>query len=249
MNEQEYRQFYDQVGAMNGWDFSRMKVVSEGIQWDLYQEVTRVCRKSDLLLDIGTGGGEALLAIADAVLLAIGIDCSSGMMKTAENNLRQAGKSNVRFHQMDAERLVFPDRLFNIVSCRHSEFHAQEVARVLADDGIFFTQQVSERDKWNLKQAFGRGQSWGISDGTLQRRYIQELRDAGLKDIQVYEYNATDYYESVQDLLFLLKHTPIIPNFGQDEMDYTILHQFVEEHQYDRGIRTNSERFMIVARK
>jgi len=249
MNEHEYRQFYDQVGALNGWDFSRMQVDSEGIQWDLYQEVMRVCQKSDLLLDIGTGGGEALLSIADAVHLAIGIDCSSGMMETAKRNVEQARASQVRFYQMNAEQLVFPDGMFNRVTCRHSPFCADEVARVLAGDGMFFTQQVSEHDKWNLKQAFGRGQAWGTAQGTLQRQYVEELRTAGLKDIQVYEYNATDYYASVQDLLFLLRHTPIIPNFGQDEQDYELLKQFIEEYRTDRGIRTNSARFMIIAHK
>jgi len=249
MNEREYRQFYDQVGALNGWDFSSIQMVSEEVPWDLYKEVTKVCRQSDLLLDIGAGGGEALLSIADEVQLAIGIDCSSGMMETAARNAAQARTTHARFYLMDAEQLQFPDGMFNFVSCRHSEFNAQEVARVLADDGCFFTQQVSEHDKWNVKQAFGRGQAWGVAQGTLQRQYVQSLEHAGMKDIQVYEYNATEYYASVQDIVFLLKHTPIIPNFGQDEWDHALLKQFVEEHQCDRGIRTNAARFMIVARK
>ncbi|WP_152394884.1 class I SAM-dependent methyltransferase [Paenibacillus guangzhouensis] len=249
MNEREYRQFYDQVGALNGWDFSSMQMVSEGDSCDLYLEVTKVCRKTDLLLDIGTGGGEALLSMADTVQLAIGIDCSSGMMETATRNLRRAGATNVCFYQMDAERLVFPDGMFNIVSCRHSAFDTHEVARVLADDGYFFTQQVSEHDKWNVKQAFGRGQAWGIAQGTLLRQSVQALEGAGMKDIQVYEYDTDEYYASVQDLLFLLMHTPIIPNFGQDERDHALLKQFVEANQCDRGIRTNAARFMIVARK
>ncbi|WP_339208647.1 class I SAM-dependent methyltransferase [Paenibacillus sp. FSL K6-3182] len=249
MNAVEYKQFYDQVGKINGWDFSKVKSVSEGIAWDFYEEVIQYCKKSDLLLDIGTGGGEALLSIADSALLLIGIDLSTGMIETALNNVKQSNKSNIRFLQMDAEKLDFPDHFFNVVSCRHSAFSAKEIAKVLVNDGVFFTQQVSEYDKLNLKEAFGRGQSFGTKKGVLKNQYIAELADAGFTDIQSFEYNATDYFETAEDFIFLLKHTPIIPNFGQSETDFQILQQFIKNNQTEQGIRTNSERFMITARK
>jgi hypothetical protein len=58
MDELEYKKFYDRVGKLNGWDFSKIKYISEGVKWNFYSEVTRRCKKSDILLDIGTGGGE-----------------------------------------------------------------------------------------------------------------------------------------------------------------------------------------------
>jgi len=249
MNTVEYKQFYDQVGKINGWDFSKVKSVSEGVAWDFYDEVIQSCKKSDLLLDIGTGGGEALLSIADSALLLIGIDLSTGMIETALNNLKQSNKPNIRFLQMDAEKLDFPDHLFNVVSCRHSAFSAKEIAKVLVNDGVFLAQQVSENDKLNLKEAFGRGQAFGTKKGVLKNQYIAELADAGFTDIQSFEYNATDYFETDEDFIFLLKHTPIVPNFGQSETDFQILQQFIKNNQTEKGIRTNSERFMITARK
>lgn len=83
----------------------------------------------------------------------------------------------------------------------------------------------------------------------LKNQYIAELADAGFTDIQSFEYNATDYFETAEDFIFLLKHTPIIPNFGQSETDFQILQQFIKNNQTEQGIRTNSERFMITARK
>lgn len=85
MNQNEYKDFYNRVGAINGWDFSRVKSVTEGQQWDFYSEVLSLCKKTDILLDIGTGGGEAILKIAPALMLVIGIDYSQGMIKTALN--------------------------------------------------------------------------------------------------------------------------------------------------------------------
>jgi hypothetical protein len=49
--------------------------------------------------------------------------------------------------------------------------------------------------------------------------------------------------------MFLLTHTPIVPGFGDNPDDLDILRAFVEQNQTERGIRTNEERFMIIARK
>ncbi|WP_405155270.1 class I SAM-dependent methyltransferase [Paenibacillus sp. FSL K6-0108] len=246
----DYTTFYERIGRLNGWDFSSLKVTSEGVGWNFYEEVIRRTKPSDLLLDIGTGGGEAVLSIADAALLLIGIDLSRGMIETAQRNLKASGsRSNVRFVHMNAEQLTFPDQFFNVVSSRHCDFCAAEVFRVLADGGVFLTQQVSENDKYNVKNAFGRGQASDVQPGTLMERYKRELREAGFQDIQAREYNATEYYTTPDDLFFLLTHAPIIPGFGEKESDLERFQQFVEQNSCDQGIRTNSARFMVTARK
>ncbi|MBO8172811.1 MAG: class I SAM-dependent methyltransferase [Bacillaceae bacterium] len=248
MDPLDYKEFYDKVGKINGWDFSKVKCISEGTKWDFYREVTKICKKSDILLDVGTGGGEAILSIAESALLLVGIDQSTGMIETATRNSAKSGISNVRFLKMDAKNLEFPDDFFNVVSCRHSEFFAKEIARVLIKGGTFLTQQVSENDKSNIKEAFGRGQAFGTKPGTLKHQYITELSEAGFYDIQSFEFNVIEYYQTAEDLIFLLKHTPIIPDFGRFEVDFQILQQFIKDNQTEKGIRTNSERFIIIAK-
>jgi ubiquinone/menaquinone biosynthesis C-methylase UbiE len=249
MNEAEYRSFYDRVGHLNGWNFSKVKCVMEGATFQLYEEVRKVCKQSDLLLDIGTGGGEALLQMSDAVLLLIGIDVSANMIGTANTNRKQANMANVRYMQMDASNLEFPEHFFDVVSCRQAPFYADQVAKVLSPDGVFLTQQVGEGDKENLKRAFGRGQGDQDSYGQLKNKYLDDLTQAGFKEIHSYEYDASEYYESAEDLIFLLKHTPIIPDFGRDAQDFHILDSFIQENRTDQGIRTNAKRFMIIARR
>lgn len=248
MNGVDYQNFYEQVGTRNGWNFDRIRLVTEGEQWDFYQEVTQRCTGSDLLLDIGTGGGEKLLNIAGCCLLLVGIDRSEGMIQTANKNLQCLQKENVRFLQMDAKNLIFPKQFFNVVSCRQAPFSAKEVAKVLSDDGVFLTQQVSEADKSNLKEAFGRGQS-SDADGTLKNNYISKLYEAGFSEVQSFDYDAVEYYESYEDLIFLLKHTPIVPEFGQHKEDFKILEKFIKVNQTEKGIRTNSKRFLLIAKK
>lgn len=248
MNKFDYMKFYEEVGHLNGWDFSKVKAAAEGVKWQFYNEVTQRLKQPDTLLDIGTGGGEALISITHACSFLVGIDQSSGMVQTANHNLQISNKTNVQFMQMDAEKLDFPDNYFNVVSCRHSPFNAAEVMKVLANDGIFLTQQVSEGDKLNISQAFGRGQRTNL-DGTLKNRYIEELNEAGFSTIQSFEYDAVEYFATYEDLVFLLKHTPIIPDFGKYKDDFEILEKFIADNKTEKGIQTNSKRFMIIAKK
>lgn len=71
MNELEYKSFYDKVGRLNGWDFSKIKSETVGEIWDFYGEVKERCKPSDILLDVGTGGGENVLNIASWAKLLI----------------------------------------------------------------------------------------------------------------------------------------------------------------------------------
>ncbi|WP_050180467.1 class I SAM-dependent methyltransferase [Domibacillus robiginosus] len=246
MNELD---FYDKVGKTNGWNFSQLQVITEGIEWDFYEEVTKRCRRSDILLDVGTGGGENVLKIASSLLFLVGIDLSGEMIGTAQSNLKNSNVSNVRFSEMSAAHLQFPDGFFDVVSSCHAPFVSAEIARVLKKGGTFLTQQVSEEDKVNIKTAFGRGQSFGELDGMLKEKYIKELKEAGFTKVQSFAYRATEYYQRPEDLIFLLKHTPIIPDFGQCEKDLDILNDFIQCNITEKGIRTNCDRFLIIANK
>ncbi|OKP91525.1 SAM-dependent methyltransferase [Paenibacillus sp. P3E] len=249
MNELEYKDFYDKVGKINGWDFSKLQVTSEGIEWNFYEEVIRRSKGTDVLLDVGTGGGENVLSIASSFHSVFGIDISSGMMETAKSNLNKANVSNVEFKQMSSDHLEFSFDSIDVVSCCHAPFFSNEVAKVLKNGGTFLTQQVSEGDKLDLKNAFGRGQAFGVADGTLKETYIRELKEAGFQSVESFDYNAVDYYHRPEDLLFLLKHTPIIPHFGYEDKDFQILNDFIENNQTPKGIITNSKRFLIIAIK
>lgn len=181
--------------------------------------------------------------------MLVGIDNSNGMIEKAHSNLRKLDVQNVEFLQMDSEALMFPPAHFNIASSCHAPFIASELANVMKKGALFLTQQVSEHDKLNLKEAFGRGQFLGERDGTLKEKYMGELINAGFELVQVREYDVTDYYSTHEDLIFLLKHTPIIPRFGEEEDDFTILQKFIDANSSEKGIRTNSKRFMIIAVK
>ncbi len=107
----------------------------------------------------------------------------------------------------------FQISFFDVITCRHAPFFAKEVERVLKQGGTFLTQQVSEGDKINLKQAFGRGQAFEIADGTLKERYRSAVEDAGFDQIQVHDIEEVEYYQRPEDLIFFIKAYPYHPEF------------------------------------
>ncbi len=119
---------------------------------------------------------------------------------------------------------------------------------MLKPNGIFITQQVGEKDKENIKKIFGRGQSFGKKAGTLMKKYIDELKKAGFIIAIADDYNATEYYHDMKDLIFLLAHAPIIPNFNIKK-DQKFLEKIENKYKTKKGIKTNSYRFLIIARK
>lgn len=244
-----YKRLYDRVGKRIGWDFSHLKTIKEGQAWDFYQEVLKKGKPNSKLLDIGTGGGERILKIAQNFASVYAIDHTQSMVDTAKKNLGKTKLKNVEFITMDSYKLDFPDNYFDIVTDRHCDFNPSEVFRVLKKGGYFFTQQVSEGDQINIKKAFARGQSHGIKDGTLKNKYLKELRKLGFSKIEDFDYNSKVIYKTDKDYVFLLRYTPTIPEFGKTKSDFVILKKFIEENKTKSGIETNSKRFMIIAVK
>lgn len=73
------------------------------------------------VLDIATGIGEPALRAASRVGPAgrvVATDISSRMLDFARARATSLGLTNVEFREVDAERLDFPDRSFDVVLCR-----------------------------------------------------------------------------------------------------------------------------------
>lgn len=244
-----YKNLYNRVGKRIGWDFSHLKTREEGQGWDFFQEVLKKVRSGNSVLDIGTGGGERILKIAQHFGFVYGIDHSPSMINTANENLRKTKLDNVKFLLMDSSNLDFPDSYFDIVTNRHCGFNPAEVFRVLKKGGYFFTQQVSEGDQVNIKKAFGRGQAYGVKDGTLKNKYLKQLKKLGFRKISAFDYDSKLIYKTDKDYIFLLRYTPTIPDFGKRKNDLEILRKFIEKNKTEKGIETNSKRFMIIAVK
>ena len=102
-------------------------------------------RPGDRILDVCTGLGEPAMSIASIIAPSgqvVGIDLSTNMTEIARKSAAKRGLRNVEFVTMDAEKLEFPAKSFDVaVSCfgfqivTDPEAAAEEILRVLKPGG------------------------------------------------------------------------------------------------------------------
>jgi SAM-dependent methyltransferase len=88
-------------------------------------------------LDIGTGTGSAAFVIARRFPSAevIGVDLAGEMIGEAKRKTALELADRVRFEQVDAERLPYPDGSFDLVTLANMIPFFDEIERVLASGG------------------------------------------------------------------------------------------------------------------
>ncbi|MBI3099612.1 MAG: methyltransferase domain-containing protein [Planctomycetes bacterium] len=90
-------------------------------------------RPVERAIDIATGTGHTALALAPNVASVIGTDLTTRMLEEARR-LRDARLlRNARFLRADAHRIPFPDRSFDIVTCRRAAHHFSNIDRALGE--------------------------------------------------------------------------------------------------------------------
>lgn len=245
MNLEE--EFYNKVGKIIGWDFSNIKYdVIDNSKFQYFAEINDNISENTILLDIGTGGGEKLSTlISNNCLMKIGTDFSEEMIKKAKkNNLNK----NIYFFKMDSNKINFPDEFFDIITARHTPFNAKEIFRLLKENGLFISEQIDEDDCLELKSLFGRGQGYRKKHKLIDK-VKQDISKLNFKKINFYNIIQEEYYKTEEDLLFLLKNTPIIPNFGEVKADGINFKEYVEKNTTEKGIYLKRRLFGIKALK
>ena len=246
-SREEEKDFYNKVGKIIGWDFSKLKYkIEDNSEFQFFNEINNKVKSNTILLDIGTGGGEKLTnLITDNCLLKIGTDFSNEMVKNAN---KQNIKNNIRFFEMDSKNIKFPNEFFDVISARHTPFWINEVYRILKKEGYFFTEQIDEDDCLPLKKIFGRGQGYKVQI-KLSEKIKNEIKDIKFNSVEFYDIIQKEYYENEEDLLFLLNNTPIIPGFGKEKDDFGKFNEYVRNNTTDKGIVLDRRLFGIKMKK
>jgi ubiquinone/menaquinone biosynthesis C-methylase UbiE len=134
--------------------YATSAVHAQGADLDL---VVRFARPSsaDLALDVSTGAGHTALALAPRVARVVATDLTREMLAVARRLAAQRGARNVEFREADVRALPFPDRSFDLVTCRTAAHHypelgaaVREMARVLRPGGrLVVSDTVSPPDE------------------------------------------------------------------------------------------------------
>lgn len=242
----------------SGWDFSWLdrRSWTGPLPWDYSGRVSALARGARTMLDMGTGGGEALsllparadrtvateawppnVPVAGRRLLPLGIPVIQD--EGARDNMDQDGSD-------DGGRLPFRDGSMDLICNRHEAFLAAEVSRALAPAGTFVTQQVDYHENDDLARMLGfetpeQPDSW-IG---LARR---QLTDAGLVIEEAARAEQRVRFDDIAAVVFYLKAISwSIPGYSLTEHRDRL--RALHDDASAWPLMTSGYRFLLVASK
>ncbi|NDJ75291.1 MAG: class I SAM-dependent methyltransferase [Chloroflexi bacterium] len=247
---EDLRQIVQKLGDRTGWDFSRVKDDRDPVPWEYEAVVRRYVRPGQHVLDIGTGGGERFIALAEYFGTGIGVDISANMVATAQHNLPVGLRSKLSFAVMPAQKLEFAAETFDVVLNRHAALRVEEVIRVLKPGGYFITQQVGAHNMANICARFGCGPGgeYAIGEAEMVSDWAAIFRAWGCVIRARAEYDVPYYFRDVESLLFVLKAVSIPQDFDIDA-HWQAVDEIVAVHTTPRGIETNEHRELLIVQK
>lgn len=254
MQESELK-YYEEIG---NWDFSKIKCKSKNVTtWDFYQKIRENTNEKSLCLDLWTGGGENVLKNYPDVGMIIATDFSEEMIKTAKNNIKYYTNKKIKFTKMNNLEMSFPKETFDLISARHTIIDAKQIHNCLVSSGIVVIEGIDKEDCWEIKELFGRGQSYNDEISISEKDYL-DLKEAGFKDIEKVKILQNEYYETENDLMALLLKTPILDDFSEIEekefkhrsiIEREVFDEYVKKYKTERGILLKRVLYGIVAKK
>lgn len=238
------RPWVERARDFSGWSFDllRERRLGPSFPWDYLQHVRGFARGTRALLDMGTGGGERLAELSDALpSRVVATEEWHVNAPVARDRLRPLGVEVVRSSSLV---LPFVDRAFDLVINRHEELDPAEVVRVLRPGGVFLTQQVGRGNWGEIGARFPRATEWGDSLGL----YLEEFRSLGF-NVTVQQHRARVAYPSLGEFVYMLAVASwTIPDFDV-ERDVDALLALEEDCLTDEGFVVTEERYLLTARK
>ncbi|MCX6022783.1 MAG: class I SAM-dependent methyltransferase [Chloroflexi bacterium] len=227
-----------------GWSFDDVAVrpLEPGPPWD-YEAIARShAGNATSLLDLGTGGGEALARVAAGLSPRIAAtEWWEVNAPIAQRKLASLGAGVVRCSSL---RLPFRDACVDLVLDRHEELDPAEVARVLQPGGRLVTQQVGRDDWAELWPFFPNRQVFGDHFTA----YGEGLRSAGMT-VTGDQHKRKVVYQTLGDVVFMLLVAPWwAPGFDPVQ-DIDQLLALEDALKTGDGIVVTESRYLIIAQK
>ena len=238
------RPYVERARGFSGWSFPELRVRHLGppLPWDYEAMVREYAHGARSALDMGTGGGEVLSRLRDALpRRLVATEEWHVNAPVARDRLAPLGVDVVRCRSLS---LPFADASFDLVLDRHEELDPAEVARVLAPGGRVVTQQVG-RDNWReLRDYVPRMTDFGDIFG----EYTSGFAAAGLRVVRSEQHDMQTAFGSLGELVYLLSVAPWVLDFSL-ERDGEALLELEAACQMEDGLVLTESRFVIVAEK
>lgn len=215
--------------------------------WSWATLVGNLAPMSDRVLDLGTGGGEALASLA--AVLPDGTVATEGWPPNVAIARDRLAPLGIEVHEHDAERpgarLPFPDSTFDLVLSRHGFYDAQDVARVLTPGGSFLAQQVGGDDLRELDEVLGIDPR---SPAATLENAVHALTRAGLSIERSDSFHGIVRFEDMESLLGYLRRVPWHGPKGLDADSHRRELEGLTRQLHAGPIRATTSRFLVLAR-
>lgn len=251
MNKNELLKYLknEEVKTITGWDFSYLdgRWESEELPWNYQKLVLKFLEPENLLLDIGTGGGEVLLTLNHPYK---NTTVTEGYKPNYELCLKKLKPLGIKVLNYVGDEVFedIKDHEFDIVINRHESYNEAELYRILKPNGIFITQQVGAYNNQDLATFFDNTHVNQFPEMTLEKS-LQRLKQNGFKIIEsnecyptlkFYDLGAIAYFAKIIEWEFI--------NFSVEENidKFIVLQEKIKENGF---ITSTEHRFMIIAKK
>ncbi len=247
MNENRLRDRLLEHFSMDfhGWDFSMLKskMVETSLPWDYPAIVREKMMASEVMLDMGTGGGEFLDSIEKLPGRVFATEGYGPNLEIARDRLEKRG---IEVRQVLADnRLPFDGAFFDLVINRHEEYSVAEVHRVLKPSGLFVTQQVGGLNDLNLNTRLGAPVPQYL-DWCLFKA-VEDLKAGGFDILLSDEILGQTTFNDIGSIVYYLKCIPWqIEDFSIDRYlkRLKMLNDFMIER---KSIDFINHRFIVIA--
>ena len=235
INEKE---FYEEI---KDWDFSMFEIESEKLtNWDMYEILKEITTKESKILDLGTGGGEKLLERFPEVKEILGTDYSPEMIKTANKNLKESGRKNIKFKVMDNLNMDVEDNYFDVVVARNTPTDPKQIIKCLKPGGYLLIRGVDKYDCHNLKMIFRKEET---NNKPISIIDYENVINAGFKDVELVPIHEREYFKNKYLFKEFLKKVPILDELCDEGIDYYA--KEIDDDLLDKYIKENTEKGKI----
>ena len=232
-----------------GWDFSYLKdrMFETKPPWSYMKRSAELMQNATSMIDFDTGGGERLLELKDHwAQKVVATEEYPPNIELATRNLASHGVNVLSIQLTESSRTPFDDDEFDLILNRHAVINPNEFARILAQGGTFFTEQVHGLWAWDLVEAFG------ISQPTLTgtpEATASQLEKAGLEIVNIEDWRGTLSFSDVGAIVYYLKAVSwTVPGFTvETHQDYL----FALQEKVDAGekLEFTAALYLLEARK
>lgn len=232
----------------SGWDFSYIedRFVTAPLTWSYSSKILPVIRKSNSVLDMGTGGGEFFSSLKPLPKISYATESYGPNFPIAKKRLEPLGVKVIK--PENDENLPFENNFFDLIINRHEYYSENEVFRILKQNGILITQQVGGTNDNMIRKLLtgnegGEYADWNVNSAT------DKLNDAGFTILEKNECFPIKRYFDIGAIVYYLLAVPWeVPDFTVEKYNDQLrdIHSMILRKGY---LEAKSHRFFIQALK